>query len=180
MQPQLQEVADDLRAATERLGRLAGSVPATRWPTRNDPARWSVSECVEHLNLTSAAFVPLLEAGIAEARGRSPVQRRYRRGFLGWALYKMTGPDARGRLQTTASFVPAGPREAEAVRAEFARWQDRLLELLASADGLPLDEVHLTSPFNARMRYNLYAAFSIVPRHQHRHLQQAEGVWATG
>lgn len=178
MQPQLQEVADDLRAASERLARLAAAVPAPRWPTRNDPARWSVSECIDHLNLTSAAFVPLLEAGIAEARGRKPAPRRYRRGFLGWALYKMTGPDARGRLQTTAPFVPSEAREAGAVRADFARWQDRLLALLAAADGLPLDEVSLTSPFNARMRYNLYAAFSIVPRHQHRHLQQAERVWA--
>ena len=36
----------------------------------------------------------------------------------------------------------------------------------------------MTSPFNARMRYNLYAGFSTLPRHQHRHLQQAERVWA--
>lgn len=177
MPPQLQEIAAALRAASERLGRLAASVPDTRWPTRNDPARWSVSECIEHLNLTSAAFVPRLEAGLVEARGQAPATRRYRRGFLGWVVYKMTGPDARGRMQTTASFDPAGAQTAEAVQAEFARWQARLLELLASADGLALDAVTLTSPFNTRVRYNLYAAFSIIPQHQHRHLQQAERVW---
>jgi len=27
------------------------------------------------------------------------------------------------------------------------------------------------------VRYNLYACFTILPRHQHRHLWQAERVW---
>ena len=178
MNPQLQQVADELRDATARLHRLRETVAADRWTIRNDPARWSVSECVDHLNLTSAAFVPLLEAGIKEARAAPATPRRYRRGFLGWALWKMTGPDARGRMQTTADFVPASARGAAAVIADFERWQDVLLGLLASADGLPIDGVLMTSPFNARMRYNLYAGFSTLPRHQHRHLQQAERVWA--
>ncbi len=178
MNAQLQVVATELREATARLLRLREVVPADRWPVRNDPARWSVSECVEHLNLTSAALVPLLEAGLEQARAERATPHRYRRGFLGWALWKMTGPDARGRMQTTSAFVPAGALPVEVVTAEFERWQEVLLGLLASADGLPIDRVLMTSPFNARMRYNLYAGFSTLPRHQHRHLQQAERVWA--
>jgi hypothetical protein len=27
------------------------------------------------------------------------------------------------------------------------------------------------------VRYNLYSCFTILPRHQHRHLWQAERVW---
>jgi len=177
MNAQLQEIATELREATARLQRLRESVPAERWVVRTDPARWSVSECIEHLNLTSAAFVPLLAAGIEQARTEPPSSRKYRRGFLGWALWKMTGPDARGRVQTTPPFVPATAPPADAVIADFTRWQDNLLTLLASAEGLPIDKVSMTSPFNARMTYNIYAGFSAVPRHQHRHLQQAERVW---
>jgi hypothetical protein len=57
---------------------------------------------------------------------------------------------------------------ARAVPAE--RWG-------AQADGLPLTAVRVTSPFNPRARHNLYACFTILPRHQHRHLWQAERVW---
>jgi hypothetical protein len=42
------------------------------------------------------------------------------------------------------------------------------------AEGLPLHRVKIVSPFNARVRYNLFSALSILPRHQHRHLWQAE------
>jgi hypothetical protein len=177
LDPQLAEIADDLRAATARLHRLRDTLPAGQWPVRRDPARWSASECVEHLNLTSAAFVPLLERGLTDAAGRKATGRKYRRGFLGWALLKMTGPDAPGRMPTTPDFVPSTAAPAEVVIADFERWQAHLLALVAGADGLALDDVTLVSPFNARMRYNLYAALSILPRHQHRHLQQAERVW---
>lgn len=178
MNSQLQEIADELGEATARLHRLRDAVPEERWPSRRDPARWSISECIAHLNLTSAAFVPLLEAGIESARGEPPGPRRYRRGFLGWALWKMTGPDSRGRVQTAPSFVPASSPPATEVIATFERWQAAIQRLLADADGLPIDKVNMTSPFNARMRYNIYAGFSAIPRHQHRHLQQAERVWA--
>ena len=178
MNAQLKEIADELRAATARLHLLREAVPADRWPVRNDPARWSVSECVEHLNLTSAAFVPLLEAGIDEARRYQPSRRRYRRGFLGWALWKMTGPDSPGRVQTIPAFVPATAPAEGAVIAGFEQWQGKLLKLLGACRGLPIDEVTMTSPFNARMHYNLYAGLSTLSRHQHRHLQQAERVWA--
>jgi len=30
------------------------------------------------------------------------------------------------------------------------------------------------------VRYNLFACFTILPLHQHRHLWQAERVWAGG
>jgi hypothetical protein len=178
MNAQLQEITDELRGATTRLHRLRDAVPADRWTVRNDPSRWSISECVAHLNLTSAAFVPLLRAGIEEARRTGTLTRRYRKGFLGWALWKMTGPEARGRMRTTPSFDPTHAPAADAVITDFEQWQEVLVGLLAASDGLPIDRVEMTSPFNARMRYNLYAGFSTLPRHQHRHLQQAERVWA--
>jgi len=178
MNAQLREIATELQEATARLRRLRGTIPADQWTVRNDPGRWSVSECIEHLNLTSAAFEPLLAAGIEQARKEPSSPRKYRRGFLGWALWKMTGPDSRGRVQTTPAFVPAGAPAANAVTAEFERRQGVLLALLASADGLPIDKVTMTSPFNSRMKYNIYAGLSAIPRHQHRHLQQAERVWA--
>lgn len=179
MHPQLQSIADELREATARLHRLSGAVRPDRWPVRNDPARWSIAECVEHLNLTSAAYVPLLEAGLAEARRLgADAPHHLGRGFMGWLLWKVTGPGFRGRMQTMPAFVPAGTAGGGAVAAEFERWQATLHSLLAAADGLPVGRVSMRSPFNAKVRYSWYGGFSILSHHQHRHLQQAERVWA--
>ena len=52
-----------------------------------------------------------------------------------------------------------------------------MIAFARAADGLPLGKVKVPSPFAAGARYNLYSCFVILPRHQVRHLEQAEEVW---
>jgi len=60
------------------------------------------------------------------------------------------------------------------VVAEFDRLQEDLIAATRQADGLPLEEMMIVSPFGGTIRYNFYAALRILPRHQLRHLGQAE------
>jgi hypothetical protein len=175
--PQLQAVIDELGTAQARLHALAAATPPAAWSRRSDPARWSIAECVAHLNLTSAAFVPLLRQALA-GPAEAIVTKRYRRDPMGWLLWWTMGPPVRLRLKTAAPFIPqatAGPAE---LMAEFDRWQAELVGCVRKAEGLPLGRLWVRSPFNARARYNVYAALTILPRHQHRHLWQAEQVAA--
>ncbi|GLC26230.1 DinB family protein [Roseisolibacter agri] len=184
MQPQLADVAADLERARTRLHRLADTLPEDRWARRADPARWSVAECVAHLNLTAQAYAPLLRAALDEAAamGRTAAAR-YRRDPVGWLISRMVGPLPRvgalrvGRVRSPASFVPTGDLPRDATLREFDARQDELLAFVRAADGLPLERVRVTSPFDARARYNLFAALAMQAPHQHRHLQQAEEVW---
>ena len=77
MHPQLQLVVAEFAAAQERLHRLAAAVPDEWWAVRPAPARWSIGECVAHLDLTAEAYLPLIRRGIAEGRalGRAPAAR---------------------------------------------------------------------------------------------------------
>jgi len=180
MHPQLQVVADEYRSAQRRLHDLTGAIALERWGRRSDPARWSVAECVAHLNLTSLVYVPLLRDAVARAGAlEMRPAGRYRRDVVGWLLWRTMGPPVRVRLKTLARFVPSSAAAPAVLVEEFDRLQAAQLDCLAQADGLPLSHVRITSPFNARVRYNLYACFTILPRHQHRHLWQAERVWGS-
>jgi hypothetical protein len=186
MHPQLQLLADEFHFATARLHALARSVPEDRWPTRRDPARWSVAECVAHLNLTSAAYEPILREALArdarsfagaQDRPATPFTGRYRRDLFGWLLWKSQPPPVRIRTKTIAAFIPEATGPRDLLVAEFEKWQGMQLGCLERADGLPLNDIKVVSPFNAKLRYNLYSCFSILPAHQHRHLWQGEQVW---
>jgi len=173
--PQLAAIAAELRDARARLHRLVATVPGGAWNVRRHPDRWSAAECVEHLNLTTRAFLPLLDAALDGARRLGgPAPRRYRRDPLGWLLWRAMGPPIRFRTRTTAAFVPTAPAEPAESLADFDHLQDELLRRVAAADGLPIDRVRVESPFGAGARYNAFSALSILPRHQHRHLWQAE------
>jgi hypothetical protein len=173
--PELQAVVDEFESAVVRLRALRDKAPASRWGDRPRPDRWSIGECVAHLNLTSSAFLPLVRAGLDEARRSGhAARRRYRRDLLGWLLWRSMGPPVKRKFKTTAPFVPRSDRTSADLVAEFERLQAEQLALAGEADGLPIDRVKIASPFNPRLRYNLFSALSILPRHQHRHLWQAE------
>jgi hypothetical protein len=175
MHPQLEAIIDEFRQAQSRLAELARTVPATLWGTRPAPDSWCVAECVAHLNLTSHTFLPHIRDGLRRARDLSePAPRRYRRDPLGWLLWRTMGPPVRLRIRTAASFVPETTPDPGALVREFEDLQREQIECVAEGDGLPLTRVRIASPFDERVRYNLYSCLSFLPRHQLRHLWQAE------
>jgi len=179
LHPQLEAVRAEFVSAQGRLHQLIRSVPRAVWNQRPDPARWSVAECVGHLNLTAIAYLPLLRDALERARRLSrPAPKRYRRDPIGWILWRTQGPPVRHRLKTIAAFVPGANQLPAELIAEFDRLQDAQISCVREADGLPLGRIWIRSPFDPRIRYNTYSCLTILPRHQHRHLWQAEQVWA--
>jgi hypothetical protein len=170
-------VRHELESAQERLHALVRAVREDLWARRPAPDRWSIGECVAHVNLTSAAYIPIVRDGIARARtlGKS-APGRYRRDPIGWLLWKMMPPPVRMKMPTTPPFVPTATGAPRDLVAEFDRLQAEQIACVGDADGLALDEIKVTSPFNSRLRYNLYSCLTILPPHQHRHLWQAERV----
>jgi hypothetical protein len=177
MQAQLQAVADGLLAARARLHRLADATSPESWSRRADPDRWSAGECVAHLNLTAIAFLPLIRRGLEQAAAiGGVVPTRFRRDLAGWMLWRTAGPPVRFRVRTAAQFVPSGSEPLAQLLATFDRLQDEQLDAVARADGRPIHRVKIASPFDPRLRYNLYACLTILPPHQERHIWQAERV----
>ncbi len=180
MQEQLAEVVKSLESALAELRSLTDGLSEKDWSRRPGPDQWSAAGCVEHLNLTSRAYLPLLRDATAEAREiGGPPRTHYRRDALGWFMSKMIGPMRHlgkikfGRVKTTPPFVPKGGHSRTELLTEFVRLQAELITLVRSSDGLPLDEVKIVSPFGGKMKYSEYSALVIVALHQHRHLEQA-------
>jgi hypothetical protein len=175
MHAELSAIGQEFESALVRLHELRATAPPEIWKRRPAPERWSPGECVAHLNLSSATMVPLVRAGIEEARRRgAPAPARYRRDLIGWLLWKGLGPDRRFKTTTIPTWVPSGDRHPDDLVAEFERWQTQQIACVRDAEGLPIDVVKITSPVDARARYNVFAALAILARHQHRHLWQAE------
>jgi len=181
LQKQLADIVQSLESAQSHLRRLTDRLPESDWNRKPAANRWSAAESVEHLNLTSRAYVPLLRDAVASAgEARHSPTTHYRQDGLGWFLSKMFGPLRHlgkfkvGRVKTTPAFVPRAGRSRTEILSDFVRLQTDLISVVRSADGLPIDDVKIVSPFGGRMRYNAYSALVIVSRHQHRHLEQAE------
>ena len=175
MNAQLRSIVDDLQAAEHRFQQLHHWLPRDAWCHRPGEGRWSPAECLAHLNLTSRAMLPLLDAGLREAADRaSRSTPTYRRDVIGWLIWKLIAPSNGLRTQTLPAFVPSGEESLVTVMADFEHLQSEIVARVRAAEGLPIDRITLRSPFDARVRCNLYSALTLIPRHQHRHALQAE------
>ena len=127
-----------------------------------------------HLNITSERYVPIVDEAIRALRSRGLIaEGPLGRDLIGWLLTRMMEPPVRIRTKTPPAFVPARIDPMADVLERFDYLQGELLVRLDRASGLALDRQRLVSPFNVRVRYNLYSAFCILAAHQRRHLWQA-------
>jgi DinB family protein len=180
LHPQLQAIVSEFEQALARLHALAAELPEPAWAWRPGPERWSVGECIAHLNLTSAAYLPPLRAALRSETPMKPGSGlRYRRDPMGWVMWQMVGPTAWIRVKTTSRFIPQGGTPAKTLIADFERWQRDQIACVHEADGHDLNRLRIRSPFDPRVSYNAYACLTILPRHQHRHLWQAERACAS-
>ncbi len=174
MHPQLAALLSQLDAATASARQLGASVDDATFHAHPPRGGWSAAECIAHLNLTTTAFLPGIDAALASGRAGFADSRRYRRGVLGSLLAWSLEPPARLRFRTLPAFVPQSIGTKGGILAGFERAQRDLADRIERASGLDLNASRIKSVFNARVAYNVYAAFCILLAHERRHLWQAE------
>ena len=173
----LEEVEKELNEATRRAWTLVQSTDARLFTVRPNPSSWSAAECISHLSISTQMFLPVLGAAIEDARKRGLVAKgkgKLKMDVLGRVLRWFLEPPIRTKTKTTAPFVPRSVRAKAEAFGEFASLQQKLAELLLAARGLDLGRIKIVSPFDKRVKYNVFSAFRIVVAHERRHLWQAE------
>ena len=165
----------ELNEATVRARTLVDDTPARLFTVRPSLTQWSAAECVAHLSISTEMFLPVLRRAIDDTRqsGASAAEDP-KMDVLGRILRWFLEPPVRSRMKTKPAFVPKSTRAKGEAFAEFGSAQTQLTALLRSSRDLPVGKVKVVSPFNKRVKYNVYSAFLIVAAHQRRHLWQAE------
>ena len=96
--------------------------------------------------------------------------------MIGWALQRFLEPPYKMKTKTPPAFVPVQVDPMSETLERFDYLQQEVQVRIDRSAGLAVDRLRIVSPFEARMKYNLYAAFSLIAAHQRRHLWQAEQV----
>lgn len=166
---QLETVRQDLPGLARQL-----SFEQFNW--RPDAGRWSIGQCVAHLNITLERYLPVLEQTAADGRrqGRLASGPFVASMFERWFFTSLEPPPGR-RARTPQAFVGG---TALTVAAELERWQAlhlRLAESMRAADGLDLRRLKVRSQF-APVSFSLGATFSVLLAHERRHIWQAREV----
>ncbi len=174
--PQLAAVAAEIEDISRRAERLVADAGSERLLRRPAPESWSAAECLEHLNISTRAFLPEWKRLCDDARRNGLVHtgKPFKTDFMGKALIWMLEPPPKMRFPTAANFVPVAIEHPDTVLPDFLACQRQILSAISGAEGLALDRIRLASPFNQKVKYSVWSSFRLTAAHERRHLWQAE------
>lgn len=142
-----------------------------------EPHRWSIAQCLDHLNFGVTKTLSAFDASIAAGRAAGKTSSGpFRYGWFSRMVIRSMEPPPWFRMKTPLKKPAEGTFRIADVVPEFSRMRDQLGDRIRKADGLDLVRVKITSPVNRLLRLPLGAYFEFILAHDRRHLWQARNV----
>jgi hypothetical protein len=168
-----QQIQDARRCAQE----LISGLTPDQLTFRPDPTKWSIAECIAHLNVTASVVQPKVVDAIQQGRrdkvaGKGP----FMLGGKGRLLIWFAEPPPKLRIRAPKHIAP--PQQIDdplQLLPEFLKAQDGWERLMQDCEGLDLGKLKVGQPFSL-FRTRLSATIPWMLAHQRRHLWQAENV----
>lgn len=146
---------------------------------RPAPEKWSVLECLEHLNLYGDFYLPEIQSRITKSRFTA--EKNFKSGMLGnYFAQSMLPKKKLNKMKTFKDKNPLGSQLDKRTINRFIEQQKKMLVLLEKARKVSLNrtKTSISIPFPVRLK--LGDTFRFVIYHNERHIAQAERVLKLG
>ncbi len=174
------DVIRELSAMTTRIVESATSytlLDDSMLFERLAPQKWSMAECLEHLNLYGDFYIPVIRDFISEHSDVHP-RRVFQSGFWGNYFAKSMKVNQAGtpamKMKTFKDKNPIGMTIDRSVLERFIRQQENYLELLTLADRIDINLKGIPITITGLIRLRLGDALRFTIYHNERHWIQAE------
>lgn len=165
-----------LLAIDQDLPGLVGSLAPDQFNWQPAPDRWSIGQCVEHLNLTTERYLPVLHQAEENARARGLLRPGpFALGFVESWFVRMMEPPPRRRIRTRAAFVAQSQLDPARTLERFRSLNAQLGDCMRKAEGIDLKDVKVRSQFGP-VSWTLNGTFLMLLAHERRHVWQARQV----
>jgi len=172
--PELEDLRKQIDGIVSDAQKLTAGISGRQFNWQPQPGRWSIAQCLVHLNLAGAILLPRIDASIRAARAQGLVgQGPYRHGMLGNLLVSLTEPPPKIKFRAPRSMAPPPAESLARVIASFFALQDQLRERILHANGVDLGRAKVAFPVAEWLHIALGQAFSVIAGHERRHLWQA-------
>jgi hypothetical protein len=169
--------AQEIQEARRRAEALSIGLTPEQFTMQPEAGKWSVAECILHLNVTAAVVQRLMEKAMAQGRqekklGAGP----FHIGLKGRLLVWIAEPPPKFRIPAPPHLrPPAQIDDPVRLLPDFLKAQDEWERLMRESAGLDLSNIKVGKRFSP-FRATLAAGFPWMMAHQRRHLCQAENV----
>ena len=172
----IQEFITTTIANVERALRIFSSLSEKQLNWKSGPDSWSVSECISHLVNSNNLYLNKIEKILSLNTSSQEKDFYYKQSFFGKLIAKGVDPAYVRKSKTFKVFFPDASEINKNIVDEYVVSSKRFIEIAGRMRNLDLKRIKLSSPVNKLIRLNLGDPLIIIPKHDERHLNQAERV----
>ena len=172
----------EMEANVSHVESLTHGLSDAQFNWKPEPGRWSMAECITHLNIVNGGDLAPLESAIVAGRASNRTgEGPFTYGFLARKFVATMEPTSKRKIKAPKSYVPPSHAGKDETVKEYRRIAAELRRLAKSADGLHLARIKTSMPalpavLRPFLKMPLGARLHVITAHDRRHLSQAEQV----
>lgn len=175
------ETATDLQARLttilDTVNREFGSLTEEQLRQKPAPDKWSIIECLQHLNLAERFYIRNIQHKVDQLGllQTNPTDQPLKAGLVGRALCWAVDPKTKMKLKAPSIVKPRRAEEwnVQQVMSQFIELQTLLYDSLNKVIYLDWNQTQLPTLFGNWLKINLGDALRMLVLHTERHLAQA-------
>lgn len=174
----LTDLENDIRKLLADVKEIAATDNTATLMQQPGQGKWSVAQCIEHLNSYNRYYLPQIEKALIRGTYKNlPAATTYKPGWLGNYFTKLMKPGANGELSgkmnAPKDHRPPDTLDAKNVILEFIAEEERLLSYLQRARVLNIAKLKVPVSIAKFIKLQLGDTFRFLVAHQQRHMLQA-------
>jgi DinB family protein len=168
-------VSRDIADSRSRAQAIISRLSVEQLTRRPEPGKWSIAECIAHLNVTAAAVQKIMAESIEQGKQKNKSgSGPFSIGPKGRLFVWIAEPPPKFRIRAPKNVrPPATIDDPLQLLPAFLQAQDEWERLMRAQEGLDLEKIVVGQGV---FRMRLAAALPWMMAHQRRHLLQAENV----
>ena len=180
MQTDNHTLIEELLELTDNATHIAKSLralPEDQLNFKEEPEKWSILECIEHLNRYGEFYLPELEKAMLSHKAKTSPQV-FKSGLLGnyFANLMKVNNGKMTKMKTPADKNPSGSKLTAITIDKFLKQQEMLKSLLNQAREADLTKTKVPISLTKLIKLRLGDTFRFFVYHIERHILQANKV----
>lgn len=148
--------------------------------TKLHPKKWSIIECLEHLNMANGYYLEELQKTFQQTLPTH--KEKFSSGIIGNMMVNNMKPIQRNneikipmKMPTFATFMPKNI-ENKQVLSIFFKHQEELISYIEKSKEVDIEAIRIRSAIGNILRFRLGDCYRFLVAHNQRHIQQAKNV----
>lgn len=167
-------LSSSIPSLTATIDKKFGDLKLIQLNWKPAPDQWSIGQCLDHLIVSNAKYLPVLLT-IIEGKNKPSFWEKNNplSNYTGKQMIKTLGKNVVKKYKSPRLFIPSESTVSQNIISDFKNHQDEIFQLFLELEKEKYKHIVVTSPVASLITLKLHDLIELIIVHEERHINQA-------